>query len=188
MGRQQSLQELLAACALLGSFHQIVNDVSDFRPEWGQLPDKIIERLSGESLKSTGHFSGRLLRDFSWKNEASDKELPVMQSEEDSLIRQIVEVIVREADPDAVILFGSRARGEARPESDVDLLIIERAPFGPQHSRRQETARLYLALRKLAVSKDLLLYSRDEFERFKDSSHHVIGRARREGQVLHARA
>jgi len=119
-----------------------------------------------------------------------------MQSEEDSLIRQIVEVIVREADPDAVILFGSRARGEARPESDVDLLIIEpvdlliieRAPFGPQHSRRQETARLYLALRKLAVSKDLLLYSRDEFERFKDSSHHVIGRARREGQVLHARA
>jgi predicted nucleotidyltransferase len=111
-----------------------------------------------------------------------------MESEEENLIRQMVEVIVREAAPEAVILFGSHARGKATPDSDVDLLIVERAPFSPQHSRRQETARLYLALRKLAVPKDLLLCSRDEFERFKDSPNHVIGRARREGQVLHGSA
>lgn len=110
-----------------------------------------------------------------------------MQSKEDSLIREMVDTIVREADPDTVILFGSRARGNARADSDVDLLIVEREPFGPQRSRRQETARLYLALRKLAVPKDLLLYSRDEFERFKDSAHHIVGRAQREGRVLHER-
>lgn len=108
-----------------------------------------------------------------------------MQNEENGLIREMVETIVREADPDTVILFGSRARGDARPDSDVDLLIVEREPFSPQHSRRQETARLYLALRKIALPKDLLLYSRDEFELFKDSPHHVVGRARREGRVLH---
>ena len=56
-----------------------------------------------------------------------------------------------------------------RPESEVDRLIGERAPFSQQHSRRRETARLYLDLRKLAVPKGLLLYSRDEFESFKDS-------------------
>ena len=111
-----------------------------------------------------------------------------MQSNEDSLIREMVDTIVREADPDTVILFGSRARGNARADSDVDLLIVEREPFSPQRSRRMETARLYLALRKLAVSKDLLLYSRDEFERLKDSAHHIVGRARREGRVLHERA
>lgn len=110
-----------------------------------------------------------------------------MRSDKDDLIRVMTDVIVREADPDAVILFGSHARGEAGPDSDVDLLIVERAPFDAQRSRRRETARLYLALRKLAVSKDLLLYSRDEFERFKDSAHHVVGRARREGKVLHER-
>lgn len=77
-----------------------------------------------------------------------------MQSNEDSLIREMVETIVREADPDTVILFGSRARGNARADSDVDLLIVERETFGPQRSRRQETARLYLALRKLAVPKN----------------------------------
>ena len=110
-----------------------------------------------------------------------------MQSKDARLIREMVDTIVREADPDTVILFGSRARGDARADSDVDLLIVEREPFGPHHSRRHETARLYLALRKLPLSKDLLLYSRDEFERLKDSPHHIIGRANREGRVLHAR-
>ncbi len=51
-----------------------------------------------------------------------------------------------------------------------------------------ETARLYLALRKLALPKDLLLYGRDEFEQLRDSEHHIVGRAQREGKVLHARA
>lgn len=111
-----------------------------------------------------------------------------MQNEENRLIREMVDTIVREANPDTVILFGSRARGDARADSDVDLLIVEREPFSPQHSRRQETARLYLALRKLAIPKDLLLYSRDEFERFKNSPHHIVARAQREGRVLHERA
>ena len=111
-----------------------------------------------------------------------------MQSEEDSLIREMVDTIVREADPDIVILFGSRARGDARPDSDVDLLIVEPEPFSSQRSRRQETARLYLALRRLARPKDLLLYGRDEFERLQDSAHPIVGRALREGKVLHQRA
>ncbi|MBN8448816.1 MAG: nucleotidyltransferase domain-containing protein [Candidatus Accumulibacter sp.] len=91
---------------------------------------------------------------------------------------------VREAIPDTVILFGSRARGDARPDSDVDLLIVEPEPFSPQRSRRQETARLYLALRRLAMRKDLLLYGRDEFERLKGSAHPVVGRALWEGKGL----
>jgi len=110
-----------------------------------------------------------------------------MSQAEDSIIQEIVDTIVREVDPETVILFGSHARGNARAESDVDLLIVENEPFGPARSRRKETARLYLALRQLPIAKDLLLYSRDEFERFKDVSNHIIGRAQREGKVVHAR-
>ncbi|MFZ4703922.1 MAG: nucleotidyltransferase domain-containing protein [Candidatus Methylumidiphilus sp.] len=47
----------------------------------------------------------------------------------------MVDIIVREADPEQIILFGSRARGDARPDSDVDLLIIESEPFSVQRSR-----------------------------------------------------
>lgn len=46
------------------------------------------------------------------------------------VLQEMVNVIIAEVDPEQIILFGSRARGEARPDSDVDLLVIEREPFG----------------------------------------------------------
>lgn len=107
--------------------------------------------------------------------------------DEAEVLRQMVEIIVREADPEAIILFGSRARGDARPDSDVDLLIIEREPFGPGRSRIQEATRLYRALARMPVSTDVLLYDQDEFDYWKSSLNHVLGRAHREGRVLHAR-
>lgn len=110
-----------------------------------------------------------------------------MSADKTALLQQMVEMIVREVDPETIILFGSRARGEARPDSDVDLLVVEREPFSPAHSRIREANRLYMALRNLPVSKDLLLYSRDEFEQWKWSLNHVVGRACREGRVLHGR-
>ena len=88
---------------------------------------------------------------------------------EAEVLRQMVDIIVREADPEAIILFGSRARGDAGANSDVDLLIIERDSFGPGRSRIREAARLYQALGDMPVSKDLLLYTRAEAERWRGS-------------------
>ena len=107
--------------------------------------------------------------------------------DEESLLRQMVDVIVRERSPEAIILFGSRARGDARADSDVDFLVIEKEPFSPQRSRRKEVARLQMALRKLPLSKDIILYSRDEFEHWRNSLNHLAGRASREGRLLHGR-
>ena len=107
--------------------------------------------------------------------------------DEENLLLQIVEVIVRESSPEAIVLFGSRARGEARADSDIDLLVVEKEAFTPLRSRRKEVARLHMALRGLPLSKDILLYSRDEFEHWRNSSNHLIGRAGREGRVLHGR-
>src|SRR5437016_5482399 len=39
-------------------------------------------------------------------------------------IHQMVRVIVRQFHPDKIILFGSHARGEAGPDSDIDLLVV----------------------------------------------------------------
>jgi hypothetical protein len=66
-------------------------------------------------------------------------------------------------------------------------VIVETEPFSAQRSRIKETARLAFALAKVEVSKDLVLYSREEFEARKDSLNHVVGRAFREGRVLHER-
>ena len=102
-------------------------------------------------------------------------------------IQKMVDVIVREVDPQTVILFGSHARGDARPDSDVDLMIVEQQPFSAQRSRRAEYSRLSMALRDFPFSKDILLFSQREFDFWKDSPNHVIGRAQREGKVLHGR-
>jgi len=74
----------------------------------------------------------------------------IMDTNEKALLQQMVEMIVREVAPETIILFGSRARGDARPDSDIDLLVVEKKPFSPQRSRRKEAARLYMALRGLA--------------------------------------
>jgi uncharacterized protein len=86
-----------------------------------------------------------------------------------------------EAAPDArVILFGSRARGEARPGSDLDLLVIE-----PElRSRRDEFVRLRNALGEVGVPVDLIVYRASEVEKWGGIPgtflHGVLG----EGRVL----
>ena len=99
----------------------------------------------------------------------------------------MVRAIVDEADPEQVILFGSHASGDERKDSDVDLIVIESAPFGKARSRRLEAARLYQAVASFAVSADILVYSKSEADRWRRSRNHVLGRALREGMVLHAR-
>lgn len=111
----------------------------------------------------------------------------MMAGVSDALLDQMVEKIVEEVDPDQIILFGSRARGDARAGSDIDLVVVEAEPFGPERSRRLETARLYRTLSGLGVAKDILLYSRDEVEYWRDSINHVLARALREGRVLYER-
>ena len=103
------------------------------------------------------------------------------------LLQQMARVIVREVEPERIILFGSHARGEARPDSDVDLLVIEREPFGKQRSRRREAARLWRALARFPVPKDIVLYSQDEADARMQTPGHLVAEAMREGRVLYER-
>ena len=105
----------------------------------------------------------------------------------DALLDQMVQAIVAEVDPEQVILFGSRARGDAREDSDVDLVVVVAEPFGPERSRRQELVRLYHALVEFPVSTDILVYSYDDVDYWRDSLNHVLARALREGKVLYER-
>ena len=105
----------------------------------------------------------------------------------DGLLRRMVARIVAVAHPEQVILFGSRARGDARVDSDVDLLVVEALPFDATRSRRAEAARVYTALAGFGVPKDILLYSHDEVERLGASKNHVLARALEEGKVMYER-
>lgn len=104
------------------------------------------------------------------------------------ILRKVVEALVRAGDPLRIVLFGSLVDGTSGPHSDVDLLVVDEKPFGPGRSRRKQLVRLYRSLMGLGVSKDILLYSADEVDRWCSSKNHVVGRAIREGRVLHERS
>jgi predicted nucleotidyltransferase len=110
-----------------------------------------------------------------------------MIRESDRLLDQMVQAIVNEVDPEQVILFGSRASGTPTEDSDVDLVVVESAPFNGGRSRRREMTRLWRILAPFNIAKDILVYSSDEVERWRHSLNHVLARAQREGRVLYER-
>ena len=105
----------------------------------------------------------------------------------DDLLDRMVRAIVDEVDPEQVILFGSRGRGDHHADSDIDLVVIEAEPFGPGRNRHDEMIRLYGAVARFAAPADVLVYSRDDVEYWRDSLNHVLARAPREGTVLYER-
>ncbi len=99
-----------------------------------------------------------------------DARLPVMAG------------MITAAIPGAEIrLFGSRAKGNAGPDSDIDLLITAPDGWLQTHSRYKVLAELRRQLGRSDVSLDLLLYSVSEVLERKDWLNHVIARAYREG-------
>jgi len=104
------------------------------------------------------------------------------------LIEAMVQAIVQEVGPCRIYLFGSCARGNQTGDSDVDLLIVEDQKFGPNRNRWSELKRIRRTLRPFRIPKDILVYSRDEFDKWADSVNHVIAHAIREGRLLYERS
>ena len=54
-----------------------------------------------------------------------NKAIPRSANASQSVLDEIVRRIVETAEPEKIILFGSTARGDARPDSDLDFLIVK---------------------------------------------------------------
>ena len=97
----------------------------------------------------------------------------------DDIIRRIVEV----AQPEKIILFGSAARGDVGPHSDVDLLVIKDGVRALDLMRH-----IYRRLRGVRVAIDVIVVSPADVARYKDSHALVIKPALREGRVVYESA
>jgi predicted nucleotidyltransferase len=98
-------------------------------------------------------------------------------------LQEIIRRIVRVAQPERIILFGSAARGEIGPNSDVDLLVIKRGEFHQGHL----TAEIYMSLHGVGQAVDVILVSPELVEKYRNTHCLVISPALREGrEVYHA--
>ena len=97
-------------------------------------------------------------------------------------VQAAVERLVAAAHPKQIILFGSRARGDADANSDVDLLIVKENVT----NRYEELVELDRSLAGLTIPVDILLVSEAEFEERAAQPGTVEHVARDEGRVLYA--
>lgn len=96
-------------------------------------------------------------------------------------IPTIIERIVNNFHPLRIIMFGSQARGDAKPTSDVDLLVV----FPECANKREAAIQIQRALRDVPVAKDIIVTTPDEIERRGDLIGTVLRPALREGKVFY---
>lgn len=95
-------------------------------------------------------------------------------------IRNAINLLLKAAPRDSrVILFGSYARGQARPDSDLDFLVVEPQP----QSELDEAVRLRKALLGLPVAVDIMVASKETFLYWMETPNTVYYRAAKEGKV-----
>ncbi|MGC8856525.1 MAG: nucleotidyltransferase domain-containing protein [Anaerolineae bacterium] len=97
----------------------------------------------------------------------------------EEVTRRILEIV----QPQRVLLFGSSARGEITPDSDLDVLVIVR---GPVH-RRQLAQKINRNMHGVGAPVDIIVATEEDIARYGDKFGTILRPALMEGQVLYAR-
>ncbi|MCL5105443.1 MAG: nucleotidyltransferase domain-containing protein [Armatimonadetes bacterium] len=101
----------------------------------------------------------------------------------DEAIEIMVERIASRFSPERIILFGSQARGDARSDSDIDLLVV----LSVCDNRRAATVSIMKSLADLPVGKDIVVTTPQELETRGRLASTILYPALHEGKVLYAR-
>ena len=103
---------------------------------------------------------------------------------DDEVIDEIVRRVIEVAGPDRIILFGSAARGEMGPDSDLDFLVIKSGQY--DHARLE--GELYVAMKGVGLAADFILVTPQQVERYKKAKFLVIHPALNDGVEVYNRA
>lgn len=101
----------------------------------------------------------------------------------DPLLAEMVRRLVDTFQPERVYLFGSKARGESDLDSDYDLLVVVPASSLPRYKREQKAFR---ALCGVGAAKDVLVFTREEFNSKLQVATSLPATVEREGRLLYA--
>ena len=97
------------------------------------------------------------------------------------VLARIVRRIVKAAKPERIIIFGSAARGEMGPDSDLDILVVAACDH-----RRNTARKIRRELFGIGVPIDIIVAKPEDIERYRDSIGLIYRPALREGKVLYA--
>jgi predicted nucleotidyltransferase len=100
-----------------------------------------------------------------------------------TFLPEITRRILSVSDPEKIILFGSYARGDNNPDSDLDLMVIIKNVEAP----RAESNRLRRSLRGMLVPVDLIVATPEQIDRYRDVIGLIYHSALAEGKLVYER-
>ena len=100
---------------------------------------------------------------------------------DDAVIDEIVRRVVQVAEPDRIILFGSAARGDMGPDSDLDFLVVKSG----EYDRAQLEGDIYVAMRGVGLAADFILVTPQQVDRYKHAKFLPIYPALEEGRDVY---
>jgi predicted nucleotidyltransferase len=100
-------------------------------------------------------------------------------------LRNALVVLARQSQVQALVAFGSRARGDVRPDSDLDLAVICREPSLTPAEKTQRSFGYRQLLGPVGCGVDLVVVGAEDAQHLAGSRWHVMGDVAREGRVLY---
>jgi len=99
----------------------------------------------------------------------------------DTPLKEIIQKVVEEVDPDKIILFGSRAKGKDRKESDYDLCVLKRN----LSDKGKVTEQIYLKLFGTGVPVDIIVIDPENFKKLKNKSYLIYSEIAKHGRAIY---
>ena len=104
-----------------------------------------------------------------------------LQSVHHEYLDEVIRRIVAVANPERIILFGSAARGDAGPDSDLDLLVVKSGVH-----RRHLAQEIYRGLFGIPVPVNVIVVRPEDVRAFQGKVGTIIDPALREGREVYA--
>ena len=159
------------------SIHGIHPSMTLGSPTFGELWPTLEDRIGGRPVVAHND------RAVVWRGAPLSRyDAVIMAAPVTAEIERLVNLIVAEAHPLRVILFGSAARGDMTPGSDIDLLVVMRDGTHRLHTMQ----RLYGCIRGVAVPFDILVATTADLEARGEALSLIYRDALREGKELYA--
>ncbi len=98
-------------------------------------------------------------------------------------LRHLVDTLIREVEPDRIILFGSRARGDNDERSDYDICVLK---TGVVH-RRKLAKQIYRLFYDIDTPVEVIVETPERFDLLKDNRFLIYKEIAKQGQVIYER-
>jgi len=96
-------------------------------------------------------------------------------------INEVINRIVKNVNPEKIILFGSYASGNPSEESDLDILIVKEMSI-PRYKRSREVKK---HLRGMKIPIDVIVYTKKEIKEWEGTKTAFINQAIKQGKLLY---